>query len=1142
MKKSVSILLVLIIAFSPVMVSATPFDYFGKQVNVGALGVKPAKFTNVEYKIREDVIRVDSEKLLPMIKSEDQIREGSSDTYLTPGEIIRDTGYIKDSQLRMIKSDYKIGTVLVDKKSQTAVKISSLSSDIEDAEEFTGYVAVERPEVYEIVENFKIPKQTVKLNQANIAAYGSGMKECIVSRNEDKIFAMADDIVTDAYSGSALNDLKAKHLKDPFVEFKFDNEGFTAYTRSGGEVTVTLSGYLGIDSISVDGEYSGFDGYEFYMRTGEEIYLKAVIASSINEEVVIPILGVDVDAEIARVYGGLFLVIGLNGQFTLVTEARQWLLIDKAGIRGGTFCYVPTSFKPLFRLGDNGFDVDASFNGAINGYIKAGPMLGLEIFGWEAAGAGALFGGGASCAVMDGYIEADVYGIANIYATLLGRRKNLLNWQPVIFHKRQPDLEGYIVSFKEACAYRKIVWGKIEMDMGNEGTKPYVGCFDLVIKDNSGSEKRRYKNWSTDEFGDFCIRGIDVTLNKNDKIYVDIESRFTEGKIITSVPVSPTFPFRSVVIDEADYFNDYVKGHVPTVIVRNWNEEKNAALNYSGDILVYVNHGKGVVVPHKVKTDAYGDFVLNSNVLPESTILARIQFEDFDIIDSNKDVKPTVDITGKRVVIPTEIKNYVEDGKSVYARKDRETYIVYNMRGEKAVTGNAKYLAEYKKYEPLSFVYEYYTGLPLRPPVIVGEKEGKVVLNEFKEEADRENNLKPVKIISMYDKPGGASFAVNDFNTEWVWGTQELPKIKAPGITDVPDIIEQPAGTGESPATRLPIVPVKPLPKINPIITRPSGGQETDTGTATLNTDIIKDGNIIKLPDNLNKILGDENQPQNTFNFRYYSGNDYDEEVSNSPTPDTMDVGWLRRKGELEYNYEGETIVIKSPEESDKIGKGHKKPINTPANPLDQYMARKMWAVINPMPDEISGINRISNISALPTWSRDSAIKAIDKGMMDLGKDGTFKSGNVTRGECAAYMAKAYGLEAKMGKSRFMDVTYMNPYLPQINAAVEAGLISGYSDTRFGTYESVTREQMAAIVMRGFNKKYGNKLSIDNKKIKFNDMKNISSWAVNSVNEVSALGIMKGNSDGTFNPKGKVTFNEIAVILNNLDSYMQKNK
>jgi len=35
---------------------------------------------------------------------------------------------------------------------------------------------------------------------------------------------------------------------------------------------------------------------------------------------------------------------------------------------------------------------------------------------------------------------------------------------------------------------------------------------------------------------------------------------------------------------------------------------------------------------------------------------------------------------------------------------------------------------------------------------------------------------------------------------------------------------------------------------------------------------------------------------------------------------------------------------------------------------------------------------------------------------------------------------------------------------------------------------------------------------------------------------------MKGNPDGTFNPKGAITFNEMAVLLNNLDNHLQTKK
>ncbi|MDD4504065.1 MAG: S-layer homology domain-containing protein, partial [Clostridiaceae bacterium] len=1137
MKKIISVLLILVITFLPVMVSATPFDYFGKQVNVNTIGVKPAEFKNVEYKIKNDVIRLNSEKLLPLIKSEEQIREGITETELTPGEIISNIGYIKANHLNTITQEYKIGTVLVDEKSQTAVKINSLSDSYEDNEEFNGYLAVERPEVYEILDHFKIPKQTVKLNEANIAAYGNGMEECLVSRNRTKTYAMASDTVSDFYSGSALDDLEAKHLNDPMVEFKFDNESFTAYTKSGGEVNVKLSGYLGIDSISVGGDYSGFDGYEFYLKTGEEMYLKAVITSDINEEVVIPVIGIDVNAKVARVYGGLFLVIGLNGQFTLVTEARQWLMIEKAGIRGGTFCYVPTGFKPLFKLGDKGFDVDASFNGAINGYIKAGPMLGLEIFGFETAGAGALFGGGAKCEVLSNYIEADIYGIANIYATLLGRRKNLLNWNPVLFHKRQLDMEGYIVSFKEACAYRKIVWGKIEMDEGEKGTKPYIGCFDLVIKDSNGSEKRRYEDLSTDEFGDFCKRNIDVVLNRDDIIAVEVESRFTEGKIITSNPISPTYPFKTLRIDEADYFNDYVKGHVPTAVVKDWSKNKNIEINYEGDIIVFINNGSGEVLQRKIKTDEYGDFVLNSSILPKSTVFARIDDAKF-VIDSNTDIKPTVDIIAKRIVIPTEISNYMQNDVRVDGRKENEKVIVYNLRGLKAVKGEAEYIANYKKYLPGSYIFDPNTGLPL-PPMHVGQKQGKIVL--YNEEWENTNNkLVPISMISSANEGGGASYAVNDFNTEWVWGTKESTFIKIRDISDK-DTVEIPVDTKEPIEIRNPIITRDPIIIKEPVLTRdPIIIKEPDTiedtpliispiiTPAPLEQDkeadipsveeTISDISIEKIPNSFNIVFQDKNKPQNTIDFRYYSGIDYTELESDNLAFTSTDVGYLKRKGELEYKYEGETIIIKDPNDTDKVGKG-KKVLNQPAGAisLDKYLARMLWSVISPMPDEMTEMDQISNISALPTWSRDSAKRAVDMGMMDLGEGGIFKSGNVTRGECAAYIAQAYGLEGKLGNSKFSDVTYMNPYLPQINAAVDAGLISGYSDTRFGTFESVTREQMAAIIMRGFNTKYGSKLSIGNKGIKFNDMKNISSWAANSVNEVSALGIMKGNTDGSFN-------------------------
>ena len=82
-----------------------------------------------------------------------------------------------------------------------------------------------------------------------------------------------------------------------------------------------------------------------------------------EEEVRIPILGVDIgfDSDIGSIAGGLFLVVGVDGKFTLEIEARQWVKLDKVGLKGKCAYYVPYTIGPLLKVGDNGFDLDSPF-------------------------------------------------------------------------------------------------------------------------------------------------------------------------------------------------------------------------------------------------------------------------------------------------------------------------------------------------------------------------------------------------------------------------------------------------------------------------------------------------------------------------------------------------------------------------------------------------------------------------------------------------------------------------------------------------------------------------------------------------------------------------------------------------------------
>lgn len=53
-------------------------------------------------------------------------------------------------------------------------------------------------------------------------------------------------------------------------------------------------------------------------------------------------------------------------------------------------------------------------------------------------------------------------------------------------------------------------------------------------------------------------------------------------------------------------------------------------------------------------------------------------------------------------------------------------------------------------------------------------------------------------------------------------------------------------------------------------------------------------------------------------------------------------------------------------------------------------------------------------------------------------------------------------------------------------------------------------------------------------KTKFKDESKMSKWAINSIKEASELGLMNGDKDGNFRPKGNLTREEAAVLIMNL--------
>jgi hypothetical protein len=146
---------------------------------------------------------------------------------------------------------------------------------------------------------------------------------------------------------------------------------------------------------------------------------------------------------------------------------------------------------------------------------------------------------------------------------------------------------------------------------------------------------------------------------------------------------------------------------------------------------------------------------------------------------------------------------------------------------------------------------------------------------------------------------------------------------------------------------------------------------------------------------------------------------------------------------------------------------------------------------------------------------------------------------NITRAEFAALLTRAIGIKNTTSiQSRFSDVTTDSWYFNAVNGAAEAGLVSGYTLSTFAPDDLITREQMAVMISRALAYK-GKQVKDDSDSFlaNFKDRGGISSWALQGVNTVVQLGIVKGRSADTFAARQNATRAEATAMI--LRTYKQ---
>lgn len=122
-----------------------------------------------------------------------------------------------------------------------------------------------------------------------------------------------------------------------------------------------------------------------------------------------------------------------------------------------------------------------------------------------------------------------------------------------------------------------------------------------------------------------------------------------------------------------------------------------------------------------------------------------------------------------------------------------------------------------------------------------------------------------------------------------------------------------------------------------------------------------------------------------------------------------------------------------------------------------------------------------------------------------------------------------FTLYAKWTEEKAIDVVSGSWYEKAVAWAYAGGLVTGVSETEFAPEDTITREQMAAILYR-YAKFKGMDVSVRGE-TSYTDKDAISDYAADAVIWAATKAVMSGNADGSFAPADNATRAEAAAVF-----------
>lgn len=168
-------------------------------------------------------------------------------------------------------------------------------------------------------------------------------------------------------------------------------------------------------------------------------------------------------------------------------------------------------------------------------------------------------------------------------------------------------------------------------------------------------------------------------------------------------------------------------------------------------------------------------------------------------------------------------------------------------------------------------------------------------------------------------------------------------------------------------------------------------------------------------------------------------------------------------------------------------------------------------------------------------WAVDAIAHSYARGYFKGEGEGRFAPERaITRGEFVSILGRMAGASTSNTATAFGDVPSGAYYAGYVAWAQSKGIVAGVSQGRFEPNRTITREEMAVMLMKFLASQ--NKSYAATGYANFSDGGSIAGWAKDSVDKMTRQGLLSGMGNGDFAPKANFSRAQAAQVLYTIDT------